>query len=201
MISELRHWYQISSLSRACGRGPPCLHSIYLLHFPSCSRRLPPRQPCLQPSPTLRVRPLVALTASVFTQRHDSAHNFPVLSPPVRACAASGHPTSPSAAAAGKSKDQTDGGIREGAAGIPTTAYEVYCVPSLAPMIEQSRMTSLERRLALVEGKMGIHKMSLLPHADLFGAVNEMQQRIKLLDPQKIESLQKRVQVGRVLNH
>lgn len=47
----------------------------------------------------------------------------------------------------------------------------------------------------MVESKMGLHKMSLLPHADLFEAVNEMQQRIKLLDAQKIETLQKRVQV------
>lgn len=64
-------------------------------------------------------------------------------------------------------------------------------------MMEQSRITTLERRLALVENKIGLHKMSLLPHADLFEAVNEMQQRIKLLDNQKIESLQKRVQVWR----
>lgn len=78
--------------------------------------------------------------------------------------------------------------------------YEVYYVPSLTPMIEQSRMASLERRLALVENKMGLHKMSLLPHGDLFEAVNEMQQRLKLLDSQKIESLQKRVQVGAALN-
>lgn len=83
---------------------------------------------------------------------------------------------------------------RDDGAMSPTTAYELYCVPSLTPMIEQSRMTSLERRLAMVEGKMGLHKMSLLPHADLFEAVNEMQQRIKLLDAQKIETLQKRVQ-------
>ncbi|CDI82616.1 hypothetical protein, conserved [Eimeria praecox] len=80
-----------------------------------------------------------------------------------------------------------------GKAGL-TTAYEVYCVPSLSPMIEQSRITSLERRLAFVENKMGLHKMSLLPHADLFEAVAEMQERMKLLDQQKIESLQKRVQ-------
>lgn len=61
--------------------------------------------------------------------------------------------------------------------------------------MEQSRITSLERRLAFVENKMGIQKMSLLPHADLVEAVGEMQERMKLLDQQKIESLQKRVQV------
>ncbi|KAL8428480.1 hypothetical protein ACSSS7_007207 [Eimeria intestinalis] len=72
--------------------------------------------------------------------------------------------------------------------------YEVYCIPSVGRVIEQGRVTALERRLALVENKMGLHKMSLLPHPDLFEAVTHMQQRVKLLDPQKIEALQKRVQ-------
>lgn len=109
---------------------------------------------------------------------------------------ASGHPTAAATAVRDKYNQATHTPAGEDVAGYPTTAYEVYCVPSLAPMIEQSRMTSLERRLAVVEGKMGLHKMSLLPHSDLFEAVNEMQQRIKLLDLQKIESLQKRVQVS-----
>ncbi|CDI80001.1 hypothetical protein, conserved [Eimeria acervulina] len=82
----------------------------------------------------------------------------------------------------------------EGGQAGRTTSYEVYCVPSLSPIMEQSRITSLERRLAFVENKMGIQKMSLLPHADLVEAVGEMQERMKLLDQQKIESLQKRVQ-------
>lgn len=84
----------------------------------------------------------------------------------------------------------------EGRKTAATTAYEVYCVPSLSPMVEQSRITSLERRLAFVENKIGLQKMSLLPHADLFEAVSEMQERMKLLDQQKIESLQKRVQAS-----
>lgn len=104
------------------------------------------------------------------------------------------HPPASAPAVRDKHNQTTHTSAREDVVGYPTTAYEVYCVPSLAPMIEQSRMTSLERRLAVVEGKMGLHKMSLLPHSDLFEAVSEMQQRIKLLDPQKIESLQKRVQ-------
>ncbi|KAL8440306.1 hypothetical protein Efla_007815 [Eimeria flavescens] len=97
-------------------------------------------------------------------------------------------PGQPAAAAAGSSGSQGPRGSSS------TTAYELYCVPSTVPMLEQSRVTSLERRLALVEGKMGLHKMSLLPHADLFEAVSEMQQRLKFLDHQKVEGLQKRVQ-------
>ncbi|OEH79868.1 hypothetical protein cyc_02225 [Cyclospora cayetanensis] len=104
--------------------------------------------------------------------------------------------TSAVAVRVGDAQPAASGGVTagDGGAELASTAYEVYCVPSLSPMIEQSRITFLERRLALVENKMGLHKMSLLPHADLFEAVNEMQQRIKLLDAQKIESLQKRVQ-------
>ncbi|CDJ36394.1 uncharacterized protein EMH_0016290 [Eimeria mitis] len=82
---------------------------------------------------------------------------------------------------AGPSK--RDGGGNTG----PTTAYEVYCVPSLSPMMEQSRITSLERRLAFVENKIGLQKMSLLPHADLFEAallleLHALQQRRHELD-------------------
>ncbi|CDJ40535.1 GE19232, related [Eimeria tenella] len=102
--------------------------------------------------------------------------------------------TAAAAAVTDSHKEASGSGADDGAKGSLTTAYEVYCVPSLSPMMEQSRITTLERRLALVENKIGLHKMSLLPHADLFEAVNEMQQRIKLLDNQKIESLQKRVQ-------
>ena len=115
----------------------------------------------------------------------------------LRLCMASGHQSS-SAVAMKDKTNQAASAATDEVMGLPTTAYEVYCVPSLTPMMEQSRMTALERRLALVENKMGLHKMNLLPHADLFEAVKEMQQRIKLLDAQKVESLQKRVQVRAV---
>lgn len=118
--------------------------------------------------------------------------------PPLSSLSSAHHPTASAAGGVKRTPSAADSSSpavgAAAAGGLPSTAYEVYCVPSLAPMVEQSRVTSLERRLAFVENKMGLHKMSLLPHADLFEAVAEMQQRIKFLDTQKIESLQKRVQ-------
>ncbi|PFH38281.1 hypothetical protein BESB_006220 [Besnoitia besnoiti] len=80
------------------------------------------------------------------------------------------------------------------AANAGTTQYDIYCVPSLRPLLESSRVATLERRLAQVEGRIGMSSISLLPFADLQQAVTAISQKISLLDQAKIEQLHKRTQ-------
>ncbi|CBZ55925.1 GH23102, related [Neospora caninum Liverpool] len=78
--------------------------------------------------------------------------------------------------------------------GTVSTQYDIYCVPSLRPLLDSGRVATLERRLAQVEGRIGMSNISLLPFADLQQAVSSISQKISLLDQNKVEQLHKRTQ-------
>eukprot|EP00070_Physeter_catodon_P028087 XP_028334981.1 uncharacterized protein LOC112063031 [Physeter catodon] len=94
-------------------------------------------------------------------------------------------------------------GLTGSSAGGPTcaqtarmTQYDIYCVPSFTPLLECSRAAALESRLAQVERRVGMSKISLLPFPDLQQGIMHISQKLALLDANKVEQLHKRTQVG-----
>nr|PIM04732.1 dynamitin [Toxoplasma gondii COUG] len=89
---------------------------------------------------------------------------------------------------------QSVSGAGQSEAAPGTTQYDIYCVPSLKPLLDSGRVATLERRLAQVEGRIGMSNISLLPFSDLQQAVTTISQKLSLLDQNKVEQLQKRTQ-------
>eukprot|EP00922_Rhytidocystis_sp_ex-Travisia-forbesii_P027165 GHVS01039848.1.p1 GENE.GHVS01039848.1~~GHVS01039848.1.p1 ORF type:complete len:545 (-),score=136.88 GHVS01039848.1:10-1599(-) len=86
----------------------------------------------------------------------------------------------------------TDGASSSGPAAViggGSIRYELYCVPSMKPFLERAKLATLERRIAEIENRIGVEEMSTLPYNDIISGVRDIEKRLRLLQPSRIESM------------
>jgi len=73
--------------------------------------------------------------------------------------------------------------------------YELYCVPSMKPLVESARLSGLEKRLADLESQLGIGKsgQTQMVFKDLLSCIKETASRLTLLDERRIDSVKDRI--------
>eukprot|EP00923_Selenidium_pygospionis_P003909 GHVN01006232.1.p1 GENE.GHVN01006232.1~~GHVN01006232.1.p1 ORF type:complete len:409 (-),score=60.85 GHVN01006232.1:266-1492(-) len=76
-----------------------------------------------------------------------------------------------------------------------TFSYELYCLPSMKPQIESSRLTALEKRLSDLENHIGVgmRRPGTTPFADLSSGLNEIALRLVELDSTRLDVLSQRM--------
>eukprot|EP00922_Rhytidocystis_sp_ex-Travisia-forbesii_P043864 GHVS01065416.1.p1 GENE.GHVS01065416.1~~GHVS01065416.1.p1 ORF type:complete len:452 (+),score=131.93 GHVS01065416.1:226-1581(+) len=84
---------------------------------------------------------------------------------------------------------------------VPTTAvrYELYSVPSMEPFLERAKLANVERRIAEVESTIGIEEISSLPYDDICSGVKDIERRLRLLQPSRIDSMAPKLKVTTVV--
>eukprot|EP00918_Siedleckia_nematoides_P056136 GHVU01122444.1.p1 GENE.GHVU01122444.1~~GHVU01122444.1.p1 ORF type:complete len:476 (+),score=76.51 GHVU01122444.1:387-1814(+) len=74
-------------------------------------------------------------------------------------------------------------------------SYEIYCVPTIKPMVDGARIASLEMRLSQLESSIGTErgKNTCLPFKDISTGIGAIAERLLILDPQRADNVERRL--------
>ncbi|CEM10075.1 unnamed protein product [Vitrella brassicaformis CCMP3155] len=72
--------------------------------------------------------------------------------------------------------------------------YEVYYDPNERPLVETSKLIGLESRLSELEKQIGVEAQSQLPFPDVQSGIYDLNERLSLLDANKLDAIGRRTQ-------
>eukprot|EP01068_Selenidium_serpulae_P006852 Selendium_serpulae@DN4531_c0_g1_i1.p1 len=99
----------------------------------------------------------------------------------------------------GKASEQPKPSTKLAGAGTGSTdqsfSYELYCVPSMKPLVEGSRLSALEKRLNDLESHVGVNmrRQITMPFEDLNAGLSEVAARLVQLDSNRLDALTQRM--------
>ncbi|EEA07748.1 uncharacterized protein CMU_006710 [Cryptosporidium muris RN66] len=74
------------------------------------------------------------------------------------------------------------------------TEVSIVCVGDNNSSLNLKDLVDLERRISLIESYLGIDQLSTMPYSDIQSAINDMTQKLSLLDSNRLEGIFRRVQ-------
>ncbi|KAL7067487.1 hypothetical protein ACR3K2_20530 [Cryptosporidium serpentis] len=74
------------------------------------------------------------------------------------------------------------------------TEVSIICIGDNNSSLDLKDLVDLERRISLIESYLGIDQLSTMPYSDIQSAINDMSQKLSLLDSNRLEGIFRRVQ-------